>query len=220
MKLVFYGGGFYEYNKRLNERAVLLTKKKNPLITYIPSYSYGAEQDFMEFVYSFDSSKVTKFLYFPVDRRFDKTLLKEVLTSDMIHLSGGDTFYFLKHLKKSGFLVSLKHFVHKGGVLTGLSAGGIIMGPEITPASYPAFDKDDNEEGLKDWSSIGLSKFEFFPHYKNSHRYERELLKQSKKTESPLLGVPDYNGIIIDGDKIEFFGRIYCFHAGKKSVFN
>ena len=195
-------------------------EKKSPLITYIPSYSYGAEEDFREFVEGFKSFRLSRFLYFPIDQSPDNTLLKEVFKSDMIHLSGGDTFYFLKYLKKSEAFFLLKKFVKKGGTLTGLSAGGIIMGPSIAPASYPEFDCDENSENLTNWAGLNLSHFEFFPHYKNSYRYERELLKQSLKISKPILAVPDYSGIIINGNNIEFLGRIYCFHDGIKSIFH
>ena len=220
MKLVFYGGGFYDLNHGINEKALLLTAKESPLITYIPSYSYGAEEDFWEFIGGFKSFELTRFLYLPVDQRPDNTLLKEVLTSDMIHLSGGDTFYFLKYLKKSGIFYSLKTFVRRGGTLTGLSAGGIIMGPSIAPASYPEFDCDENSEEIINWTGLSLSRFDFFPHYKNSYRYERELLEQSLKTSRMILAAPDYSGIVINGEDIEFLGRIYCFHDGIKSIYH
>ena len=216
MKLVFYGGGSYEDNKDLNERCLSLMGKKNPLATYIPAYSYGAEDDFKEFIRAFRFYRVRRFLYFPVDQAFDRILLRAVLKSDMIHLSGGDTYYFLKHLKKSGVFHHLKVFVKRGGLLTGLSAGGIVMCPDITPAGYPEFDRDDNEEGLTNLVGMNLARFEFFPHYKNSPRYEEELLRQSKKTAFPLLGVPDYNGLVVDGHRMEFFGRVHCFLDGKK----
>ena len=220
MKLVFYGGGSYNYNRKLNERTLALAGEKNPLITYIPSYSYGAEEDFREFVRGYRPFHITRFLYFPLDQNIDKTLLREVLKSHIIHLSGGDTFYFLKYLKKKGIFGLLKRFVQRGGILTGLSAGGIIMGPVITAASYPPFDCDENTENLTDWKGLSLTKFEFFPHYKNSHRYERELRKQSCKTKAPLMAVPDYNGIVVNGENVELLGRIYCFVRGEKVTFN
>ena len=219
MKLVFYGGGLYHFNRDLNERSALLSGKDNPLITYIPADSYGAEEDFMEFVRGFRPLRINRFLFFPIDRAFDKVLLREAMKSDIIHLSGGNTFYFLKHLRHSGLFSRIKHFVKRGGVLTGLSAGGIMMGPTITPASYPEFDKDDNDDGLLNWKGLCLSRFEFFPHYKNSRRYEEVLLKQSRKIPGPVLAVPDYHGIVLNGDHMEFFGQIYCFHRGRRTVF-
>ena len=218
MKLVFYGGGLYDFNKDLNQRSAVLTARKNPLITYIPAQSYGAEEDFMEFVRGFRPLRLNRFLFFPIDRTFDRVLLREVMKSDIIHLSGGNTFYFIRYLRENGLISLLKDFVSQGRVLTGLSAGGIMMGPTIKSASYPNFDRDDNDEGPMSWRGLNLTKFEFFPHYRNSRRYEQELLRQSKRGPHPILAAPDYSGIVLNGENTEFLGRIYCFCRGKRIV--
>ena len=43
----------------------------------------------------------------------NKSFLEEVLKSDVIHLGGGNTYYFLKHLRKSKMLGVLKKYVKK-----------------------------------------------------------------------------------------------------------
>ena len=63
--------------------------------------------------------------------------LSELLKSDLIFLGGGNTFYFLKHLKSTGLIDELKTFAANGGVLCGLSAGAIIMTPHVHTASFP-----------------------------------------------------------------------------------
>src|SRR5690606_14360295 len=100
---------------------------KDPVITYIPACSIDAEGDFLEFAESFQKLGVGRFIYFAIDMPLDQTMLQQVMKSDIIHLSGGNTYYFLRTLRKARLLKSLKDFVKRGGVLTGLSAGGIIM---------------------------------------------------------------------------------------------
>ncbi len=216
MKLVFYGGGDGHDNKALDKALINLSNNKKPQITYIPSCSYENDLDFKDFVKQYSQYRLTKFVYFPIDIPFDKVVYKEALNSDIIHLSGGNTFYFLKHLRKTGILNDLKTFVKKGGILTGLSAGAIIMTPNIATASFPEFDCDENEENLVNYSSLNLVPFEFFPHYRNSKRYDNELINHSKKLDKPVYACPDGSGIVINNELMSFVGKAYCFYKGKK----
>jgi dipeptidase E len=218
VKLVFYGGGHDEDNTELNLAAIRLTGKKAPSITYIPAASYDAEIDFQNFVREHKKYKIKNFVYFPVDVPHDRTLLSLALKSDIIHLAGGNTFYFLKHLRKSGMIKHLKEFAAKGGVMTGLSAGAIMMTPTVATASFPKFDCDSNDEGITNFKAMGLVKFEFFPHYSNSKRYNEALVAESKKIKVPLYAAPDGRGVVVNGDEIKFVGRISCFFQGKKLI--
>jgi len=218
VKLVFHGGGHPEDNTSLNLEAIRMCGSKDPVVAFIPACSIDAEGEFLEFARGFQDLGVGRFLYFPVDIPFDQTMLQQVLQSDIIHLSGGNTYYFLRSLRRARLLPRLREFVKRGGVLTGLSAGGILMTPDIRSAGYPVFDCDENDEGLRDLRAMKLVNFEYFPHYRNSKRYELELLKQSRKVSYPIYAVPDGNGIVVDGNQLAFHGKIFCFHKGRKTL--
>jgi len=220
VKLVFYSGGDENDNLQLDLASLNLCRNPSPQVTFIPASSYGSELEFKEFVNAYKKHGVNRFLYFPVDVPFDQIKLDQVLRSDMIHLGGGNTFYFLRHLKRKKLLKGLVKFVKDGGVLTGLSAGGIIMTSTINTASFPTFDRDVNNEGITNYKSMGLVKFDFFPHYKNSKRYDEELLKYSKKSDIPLFACPDGAGVAIDGRQMTFYGKSFCFFKGKKVQIN
>lgn len=217
MRLVFYSGGTGEQNRQLDRLALKLTRKRYPKIAYIPSCSFDAEVDFKDFVHQFTQFDVTQFIYFPIDIPFDSILMREVFQCDLIHLSGGNTFYFLKTLRDSGLIGPLKDFVERGGVLTGLSAGAILMTPSIHTASFPSFDCDENSDGVRNFKSLKLVNFEIFPHYKNSHRYDLELKAYSESRKHPLYALPDGSGIVRDGNILSFVGKVYSFVAGVKS---
>lgn len=220
MKLVLYGGGAGDENYELDAHALELTDKRYPRMTYIPSASFDGEVDFKEFISNFSSFDITKFIYFPVDVPFDMTLLDEAFKSDIIHLGGGNTFYFLKCLREQKLMSRLRDFVAKGGVLTGLSAGGIIMTPSIHTAGFPPFDCDDNEENLKNLKALNLTRFEFFPHYRNSKRYELSLLKYSRRSKFPLVACPDGSGVVVHDSGLQMLGKCYIFYQGKKVPFS
>ena len=216
MNLVLYSGGDDDENIHLDIEAIALTQKKSPSITYIPSCSYDSEVEFYDFVKHYRKLGINRFIHFPVDIDYDATIKKEAFDSDIIHLSGGNTYYFLMHLRKKRLLKELKEFVAKGGVLTGLSAGGILMTPNIDTAGFPHFDKDDNEDNVTNFKAMSLVDFEFFPHYKNSKRYDAELVSHSVKSKRIIYACPDGSGIVVNEGSLKFNGKCFGFYKGKK----
>ena len=216
MKLALYSGGFDFENEEMDRNLLDVVNKKNPKVAFIPSCSYLSHLDFKEFVDQYRKYNIKKFIHFPVDTPFSEVMRQEVLNSDIIHLSGGNTFYFLKHLRKAKMLKDLKQFVARGGVLTGLSAGAIIMTRNINTAGFPSFDRDENEDGVKNLNGMGLVNFEFFPHYKQSLRYDKEILKYSMKAHNPIYACPDGSGILVEGKNKMLIGKCFCFFQGRK----
>jgi dipeptidase E len=220
MKLVFYSGGTAKDNLSLDKAFIDLIGKKNPVITFIPSSSYLSDQEFKVFVKHYSQFKISRFIHFPVDIPFDQVLFKEVIKSDGIHLGGGNTFYFLNSLRKAKVLNPLRDFVMRGGVLSGLSAGAILMTENIELAGYPEFDRDENSVGLKNLSALGLVDFGFFPHYRNSLRYEIAFQNYSRLKKKVVFACPDGSGMVKVGNEIRFIGRTIGFHQGKKFSLN
>lgn len=217
MKLVMYGGGYFEDNVDLDLELIKLTHKPTPSLTYIPASSSHGEEDFREFMHHYENYEISHFHYFPVDEGHTTQEANEALKSDIIYLSGGNTFHLLHHLKKSGMLSALKAFAKKGGVLAGLSAGAIVMTPNIATAALPHFDCDENEIGLKDLTAMNLVPFEVFPHYEGKRRYDVEFKNHSMNLKGPLYAIADGAGIVVNEDKILFLGEAYAFFEGTKT---
>ena len=220
MKLVFYSGGDDKDNKQLDRSFLELLGKKNPVVTFIPSSSYLSEQEFKVFVKHYSRYKISRFIHFPVDVPFDRIMFQEVMRSDAIHMGGGNTFYFLNSLRKAKLLKELRAFAQTGGVLTGLSAGAIMMTENIDMAAYPEFDRDENIVGLKNLSALNLVDFAFFPHFKNSARYDAVFKKYSKLKKKVIYACPDGSGIVINGEEIRFIGKTFAFSEGHKFPIN
>ncbi len=220
MKLILYGGGSEESNRALNVATLKLFSRDRlhrtgPRITFIPASAYHSEVDYIMFAQEFKKLGASRIVHFPVDIPYDKVLKKVVFESDIIHLGGGNTFYFMKHLRRSALLSDFVEFLRRGGILTGLSAGAIVMTPTIETAGYPKFDCDINDVGLINLRAFNLVNFDFFPHYKHSRRYQEAFIKYTKKRDRPLYACPDGSGIIIDGLNMTFHGKAWCYYKGK-----
>lgn len=220
MKLVLYSGGDARANRELDDEFHRILSTKNPLLAYIPASSYLSEVEFRHFVNQHSRHRVRRFLHFPVDVPFDKTIFREVMKADAIHLGGGNTFHFLLWLRKTKMLEALRDYVYRGGVLTGLSAGAIMMSRDITTAGMPSFDRDENHDNVKNLSALGLLEFDFFPHYRNSPRYDAEFRKLTRKTKRHLYACPDGAGIAISGERMSFIGPTWLFAEGRKIALN
>lgn len=220
MKLVLYSGGDEKENRRLDKDFIELIGKKNPVVTFIPSSSYLSEQEFKVFVKHYSKYKITRFIHFPVDVPFDKILFQEVMRSDAIHMAGGNTFYFLHSLRKAKLLPKLREFVKNGGVLTGLSAGAILMTENIDMAAYPEFDRDENMVNISNFSALKLVDFHFFPHFKNSPRYDAAFKKYTKLHNKIIYACPDGAGLVVDGGELRFVGKCFAFSGGHKFAIN
>lgn len=220
MKLVLFSGGLEKDNQSLDRSFIDLIGKKSPVVTFIPSSSYLSEQEFKAFVRHYSRFKISRFIHFPVDVPFDRIIFQEVMRSDVIHLAGGNTFYFLNSLRKAKLLPELRKYAEKGGILTGLSAGAILMTENIDMAAYPDFDRDENHVNLKNLAALNLLNFAFFPHFKNSARYDAAFRKYSRVKKKVIYACPDGAGIVIDGDVTKFVGPCYGFAGGQKFTVN
>ncbi len=217
MNLVLYSGGFGRDNRALaQEVGELLQKKKNPVVTFVPGYFADSECDFRDFKRNLAGSGVKKFRCIPIDQPLSKADAETLFASDAIFIGGGNTFYILHHLRARRLLGKLRAYVKEGGVLMGLSAGSILMTPNVMTAQVPSLEADDNDVGLRDLNALGLVPFEFSPHYQPGRRVDAELLSHSKNVDQPIYACADGQGIVVRDGNIHFVGRVTVFHRGFK----
>jgi dipeptidase E len=221
LRLVMYSGGVHKGNERIHDKLSRILGHKARSLTYVPSSHENGEYYFRRIRKRYSRYGFKKFRYFAVDSDFLMREMRDALKSDVIYLAGGNTYYFLKHLRESGFLKRLTKFAVNGGVVAGLSAGAIIMTPSIDLAGYPPPDADLNEVKLKNWRALGLVEFEFLPHFSNSKLANEAMLRYSRRGNRLIFACPDGSGIVVDrggsdGGDLHIFGPVYIFYRGKK----
>lgn len=136
---------------------------------------------------------------------------------DAVHLSGGHTGHFLTALKARGLLKILKLFAQKGGVLSGVSAGAIMLTQRIRIAS--AINALDRETPLKKDEALGLVDFEFFPHLdEQPETCVEELQNYANRWSTRIFACSDGSGVCVTDTKVTLFGDVRIFEPKTKGT--
>ncbi len=211
-KLVLYSDQVINENRKVDYELLKLINKNSPSIAYIPSSCDATRIYFNQKVEYYKALGITDLRYFDLDKEYDESRVNEIFKCDAIHLSGGNTFYFLYQLKKRGFIDLLRNYVKNGGVLIGVSAGSILMTDCIDIAGIGK-DSDENFIEIEDKSALGLVDFEFMPHWGNGKEYLALLKKYARLRNKVVYACKDGEGIIIDGSEIKLIGDVQRIDA-------
>ncbi|MCB2297413.1 Type 1 glutamine amidotransferase-like domain-containing protein [Clostridium tagluense] len=152
-----------------------------------------------------------EFHYLDIDEFYNPDNIEELFKSDVIYLSGGNTYYFLNNLKKRNLIDRLRVYVQNGGCIFGLSAGAIMMSKDIGVSQFG----DENIAGLTDLSSLDLVEFDFMPHWNQDSSYLNDLKEYTKNTERTCYVCNDGDGIIVKDNEIKFYGNIKIIESGR-----
>jgi dipeptidase E len=230
--IVLYSGGQERRNALIHEslldlalrRAERIGRRGGIRMTYVPFTVEGAMPFFRRFERRYRAFGATRFECVPADapdwrpgRGRRRPAAERLLASDIVYLAGGNTFYFLHHLKQSGLFPILRRYVQRGGVIAGLSAGAHLLCHDIELAGYPDFDCDENEVGMsrRGMGALDLVGFEFFPHYRDSPRYREALCGWTRRRGRALYACRDGSGIVVEGDRFLAHGDVWLFDRGR-----
>ncbi len=133
--------------------------------------------------------------YQPVDiAKYNLDELENILIKyDLIFVEGGNTFYLLKMIRRSGFDKIIKKLLNKGIVYVGLSAGSYVATPSIITATWSkrGFDRCD----VKNYQAMNLVPFLVKAHFNASK--DCHYIKKAKKLSKPVRFLNDDQAIIV-----------------------
>lgn len=123
---------------------------------------------------------------------------EELKKYDVLYICGGNTFYLLKHLKESGADKIISDIVKQGIIYVGVSAGSIVIGPNINIANE--VEPDPNDVGLSDLTGLGVIDLIVCPHF--TEQSEDEVEKFEKKYGVSVERLTDEQAIAFKDDEI------------------
>ena len=135
-----------------------------------------------------------------VKNRSEEEIREAIDGADIVLVAGGNTFYLMEKLKKSGADKVIKEFIEKGGMYIGSSAGSIICCPTIEGAEE--FDDPSLAPKLDNFDGMGIFKDVIIPHTQKKKYFER-IKKTTEKLKSngyKVYQLTDDNVLFFDGN--------------------
>jgi dipeptidase E len=215
-KIVIIGGGEIKdfETLRFDKRVVELTGKKHPKALFIPTAS-GEPEGYIETFHKVYGKKLgckTDVLYCLKGKPSKQQLRKQILSSDLIYVGGGNTLRMVNRWKFLGIDKMLKQAYKKGVVLSGISAGGICWF-EAGHSDSMSFYNPKSWEYIK-VSGLGLIKGIHCPHFDSA-------TKRKPRRKSFMEFMKKYSGMGIAIDNscaVEFVGNKYRVISAKRGA--
>lgn len=136
------------------------------------------------------------------------SLLEKMSDCDIIFVEGGNTFYLLDKVRKSGFDKVIGKLLDQGKIYVGVSAGSYIACSTIEAAGWKHADR--NLLNLIDLAALNLVPFLISAHFEESMR----TVIANVKTKYPYVALYDTQAILVEGGKYKVIG------SGPKEFFN
>ena len=141
--------------------------------------------------------------YFDLEEEYNDNLAELVFKADAIHLSGGNTYRFVYWMARRNLQERLLKFAKSDKAIVGVSAGSIIMTPNI---SYSQFCGDSNDVKLKNLTGLGLVDFYFVPHAVGN-AVDRDILYKSRKENNKVIVASDDDWVVVDDSDLRVYGK-------------
>lgn len=123
--------------------------------------------------------------------------------NDFIYITGGNTFFLLQELKKTGADKIIIDEINKGKLYIGESAGAIVTSANIEYAKR--MDDVKKAPNLTEFSGLNLVDFYVIPHYTN-FPFEKTVEKiiEDYSSKLNLSPISNKDAISVVGNKIDF----------------
>ena len=132
----------------------------------------------------------------------DKQMHESLSSSDLVWVTGGNSFYLNYQLQHSGFDKLLKGYLTKGLVYGGASAGAIVASPTLHGVEN-ADDPKDTPSII--WDGLSIVKFGIVPHW-GMEKYADDLEKMADEMRPyvpQLVTLTNAQAVIVIDDKLE-----------------
>ena len=193
-----------------NVAKILLTVEpdlKSKTITYIPTASKVEKMGFFVKIGKWKLKRLGLIVdELEISTASFETIVNKLTKNDFIYVTGGNTFFLLQELRRTGADKVLVKEIKSGKLYIGESAGAIIVAPNIGYSTE--MDHPEKASGLTDYTGLELIDFYVVPHYKNwemGKSAERIIEMYSKSLELKVIN--DNQAIFIDGNSVKILDK-------------
>lgn len=201
MKKLFLASSFKDVANLLPD--FVKEELKGKTVTFIPTASIPETVKF----YVGAGRKALEKLGLTVDElEITKASAEEIsyklCNNDYIYISGGNTFFLLQELKKTGADKIISREILAGKLFIGESAGSMIVSPNIEYAK--GLDDYKKASALESFSALNMIDFYPLPHHTN-FPFKKAVEKIISEYESGLKLTPISNSqvILVNGENIK-----------------
>ena len=121
--------------------------------------------------------------------------------NDFIYVTGGNTFFLLQELKRTGADKIIAEEVNAGKVYIGESAGAMITSPNVEYAT--AMDSVKKAPNLENFDALGLVPFYTVPHYTNSpFQKVAQKIVDTYSSVLPLSPISNHEALLVRDDQV------------------
>ena len=180
---------------------------KNKTVTFIPTASLAEKLGFFVKIGKWRLKRMgLKVEELEIASSSYETIKSKLEKNDIIYISGGNTFFLLQELKRTGADKLLIKEINNGKLYIGESAGAIAVAPDIRYSAE--MDKPEKAPDLKDYTGLDLIEFYVVPHYKNWELGKAaEKIIQKYATTLDLKIITDNQAILIENDTWKLLNR-------------
>ena len=126
---------------------------------------------------------------------------------DCIYVSGGNTFFLMQELRRTGTDRLIVEQVEKGKLYIGESAGAMVFAPNIEYAT-----KMDNHlsmtPGFEDFTALGIVNFYPVVHFNSFPFIEATRIVIQENCHLPLKPITNKQAIVVIGDTISIQSKL------------
>ncbi|MGG0177494.1 Type 1 glutamine amidotransferase-like domain-containing protein [Gottfriedia acidiceleris] len=123
---------------------------------------------------------------------------------NIIYINGGNPFYLLHHIRKSGADLIFRRLTENNVIIVGVSAGAVVLGPNLNIVNY--FTPQMNIVDIKDLTALEITDKIIFPHYDRDDLFpditgksiEERLMEFESLNKCDVVRVKDNEFVLIN----------------------
>lgn len=169
---------------------------EHKVFAYMPSDGAHCPQKYRDEWNGYAEKLGAEFRYIDNSQENAAVEAKKLLESNILLITGGNTFKLLDNLRKSGLDTAIQAFTNKNEfVVAGFSAGALVLTPTVEVCNLP--NSDINEVGLNDLTGLNIVSFEVFPHY-SEYEHKDSLRDYKAQAKNDVREITDEGYIVLD----------------------